>query len=258
MIRGEEQIERGDVARLHQPRQRLRRQDELSAQRAELYRIRALALEAARIVEAGWIRGGWFGYRVGDPTEDLSFDERDSARVPHVAIINEMFARRHFPGEDPIGRTLITGMAQLPSEIVGVVADVHHHGLDRAAEPEIYVPYAQASVESMTVLLRSGGDLASLAGAAREAVWRIDDQLPLDDTGPVIELVRGSVSGHRMRALVLNAFAWVALGLAALGISDVTRVGGCTRCTDEQWYSHRREPGVGRQAGVIVRGRRHA
>jgi hypothetical protein len=48
------------------------------------------------------------------------FDERDSARVPHVVIINETFARRHFPGEDPIGRTLITGMGQLPSRIVGV------------------------------------------------------------------------------------------------------------------------------------------
>lgn len=52
--------------------------------------------------------------------------------------------------------------------------------------------------------------------------------------------------------------AAVAARLAALGISDVTRVGGCTRCTAEQWFSHRREPGVGRQAGVIVRGRRHA
>jgi hypothetical protein len=51
---------------LRRARQHLRRQDELSAQRAELHGIRALALEAARIVDAGWIRGGWFGYRVGD------------------------------------------------------------------------------------------------------------------------------------------------------------------------------------------------
>jgi hypothetical protein len=52
------------------------------------------------------------------------FDERDNSRVPHVVIVNETFARRHFPGENPIGRTLVTGMAQLPSQIVGVVADV--------------------------------------------------------------------------------------------------------------------------------------
>src|SRR6185369_10685742 len=52
------------------------------------------------------------------------FDTRDSSTVPHVAIVNETFARRFFPGVDPIGRTLVTGMAQLPSQIVGLVADV--------------------------------------------------------------------------------------------------------------------------------------
>jgi putative ABC transport system permease protein len=47
------------------------------------------------------------------------FDERDSARVPHVVIINESFARQYFPGEDPVGRTLVTGMGQLPSQSSG-------------------------------------------------------------------------------------------------------------------------------------------
>ena len=58
------------------------------------------------------------------------FDERDNTRVPHVVIINETFARRHFPGEDPIGRTLVTGMAQRPAQVVGVVADI------RGEQPE--------------------------------------------------------------------------------------------------------------------------
>ncbi len=58
------------------------------------------------------------------------FDERDNTRVPHVVIINDTFARRHFPGEDPIGRTLVTGMAQRPSQVVGVVADI------RGEQPE--------------------------------------------------------------------------------------------------------------------------
>ena len=61
------------------------------------------------------------------------FDERDSARVPHVVIVNETFARQHFPGEDPVGRTLITGMGQLPSQIVGVVADVRSTSLNDTA-----------------------------------------------------------------------------------------------------------------------------
>jgi hypothetical protein len=52
------------------------------------------------------------------------FDERDNTRVPHVVIINETFARRHFPGEDSIGRSLVTGMAQRAARVVGVIADI--------------------------------------------------------------------------------------------------------------------------------------
>src|SRR5262245_55087840 len=71
------------------------------------------------------------------------FDERDSARVPHVVIVNETFARRNFPGENPIGRTLITGMAQLPSQIVGVVADVRSTSLNTPPEPDYFLPALQ-------------------------------------------------------------------------------------------------------------------
>lgn len=56
----------------------------------------------------------------------------------------------------------------------------------------------------------------------------------------------------------LDLPAAVVAQLATAGIEQVTRVGGCTRCTPSRWYSHRREPGAGRQAGVVVRGRRHA
>ncbi len=58
------------------------------------------------------------------------FDERDNTRVPHVVIINDTFARRFFPGENPIGRTLVTGMAQRPSQVVGVVADIRGEQLN--------------------------------------------------------------------------------------------------------------------------------
>src|SRR5262245_158233 len=57
------------------------------------------------------------------------FDERDNTRTPHVVIINESFARALFPGEDPIGRTLVTGMAQRPAQVVGIVADIRGENL---------------------------------------------------------------------------------------------------------------------------------
>ena len=71
------------------------------------------------------------------------FDERDNTRVPHVVIINETFARRLFPGEDPIGRTLVTGMAQRPAQVVGVVADIRGENLNTPPEPEYFLPVLQ-------------------------------------------------------------------------------------------------------------------
>ena len=83
------------------------------------------------------------------------FDERDSARVPHVVIVNETFARRHFPGEDPIGRTLITGMGQLPSQIVGVVADVRSTGLNTPPEADYFLPALQRPETFTNILVRT-------------------------------------------------------------------------------------------------------
>src|SRR5262249_23687767 len=71
------------------------------------------------------------------------FDERASSTVPHVVIINEAFARRHFPGVDPLGRTLVTGMAQLPSQVVGIVADVRSTNLSTPPGPDYFLPALQ-------------------------------------------------------------------------------------------------------------------
>src|SRR5204863_6616174 len=67
------------------------------------------------------------------------FDERDSSRVPHVVIVNETFARRFLPGENPIGHTLVTGMGQLPSQVVGVVSDVRSTTLNAPPEADYFL-----------------------------------------------------------------------------------------------------------------------
>ena len=94
------------------------------------------------------------------------FDERDSARVPHVVIVNETFARQHFPGEDPVGRTLITGMGQLPSQIVGVVADVRSTSLNTPPEADYFLPALQRPETFTNILVRTNVS-ARRDGAAR-------------------------------------------------------------------------------------------
>ncbi len=87
------------------------------------------------------------------------FDRRDSSTVPHTVVINEAFAQQYFPGvANPIGRTLITGMGQLPSEVVGVVADVRAQNLNTPPAPDYFLPALQRPETFTNVIVRTRGD----------------------------------------------------------------------------------------------------
>src|SRR6185436_9988759 len=105
--------------------------------------------------------------------------ERDSSRVPHVVIVSETFARRHFPGETPIGRTLVTGMAQLPSQIVGVVADVRSASLNAPPGPDYFLPALQRPEAFTNILVRTNVSFSAMLPAVREALRSVDPELPL-------------------------------------------------------------------------------
>ena len=107
------------------------------------------------------------------------FDERDSARMPHVAIINATFAQRHFPGENPLGRTLVTGMGQREAQIVGVVADVRSTGLNTPPEADYFLPALQRPETFTNILVRSTLAPAAMAPLVREALRGVDPDLPL-------------------------------------------------------------------------------
>jgi len=149
------------------------------------------------------------------------FDEHDSARVPHVAIVNETFARRHFPGEDPIGRTLITGMAQLPSQIVGVVADVRSSGLNTPPEADYFLPALQRPEAFTNILVRTNVGAAAMTPLVREALRAVDPDLPLLQPQELTTRIALTVANRKLALRLLEAFAVLALVLATLGVYSV-------------------------------------
>jgi predicted permease len=149
------------------------------------------------------------------------FDERDSARVPHVAIINETFARQHFPGEDPIGRTLITGMGARPSQIIGVVADVRSTGLNTPPEADYFLPALQRPETFTNILVRADMGPAAMAPLVREALRAVDPDLPLLQPETLTARIAQTVANRKLALVLLAAFAALALVLASLGVYSV-------------------------------------
>jgi len=150
-----------------------------------------------------------------------TFAEREPA--PMVAVVDEAFAQRHFPEEDPIGRSIHirnSGDGGI-YEIVGVVGEVRNAGLDAAAAPTMYVPFEQDAFSTMWVMVKTADDPLQLAAAARLAVRDVDPSLPAFAMFPLENVVWESVAQRRFTMLLLVIFAVVALLLAAVGLYGV-------------------------------------
>jgi putative ABC transport system permease protein len=150
------------------------------------------------------------------------FNDQDTEKSRLVAIVDQAFVDKHFPGEDPIGRGIDIGNGSDGFyEIVGVVGNVHHEGLDATPNPTMYVPYKQDVFSSMWILARTNGEPSQLAGSARQLVRAIDPALPAYGMGPLTEAVTESVAQRRFSMLLLTLFAGIALFLAAVGLYGV-------------------------------------
>jgi putative ABC transport system permease protein len=151
------------------------------------------------------------------------FSERDLPGAPAVAIINQTFANKIFPGEDPVGKHVDFrwDTAAGYQEIVGVVGDVKHDGLELPTDPEIYVPYTQRPDPAFTVTLRTQADPLAMLGAAREQVSQLDANLAIARPQTLEQVLAASVADKRLRLLLLGAFALLALFLAASGLYGV-------------------------------------
>jgi len=169
-----------------------------------------------RVISSDYFRAMGIPLRKG-----RAFTEDDTAEAPPVGIINESMAHRYWPDEDPIGKRLKIDSEDPWMEIVGVVGDVKHLGLDSKSRSELYVPYFRDPWPFMTIVVRSGPGSAGLAAAMRNEVWAVDKDLPVPDIRPMEQLLAASVARRRFNMLLLGIFGAIALVLAAVGIYGV-------------------------------------
>jgi len=149
------------------------------------------------------------------------FTEQDDEKAPRVAIINETFARRFWPGEDPLGKRFSQGSPESPKmQVVGVIEDGKYAGLNEAPQPYVCRPLSQAYVGGNTLIARTDGDLQKLLAVVRGEVRQLDPHLPA--SGKLLtERMALPLLPVRMAAVLFGSFGVLALALAAIGTYGV-------------------------------------
>jgi len=148
-----------------------------------------------------------------------AFEPADSARGG-ATIVNQAFARRFFPNQDPVGRTLRFGPRE-SATIVGVAADVRNKALDAKAEEEIYLPFAQMPSSYLDIAVRARAAPAPLISMVRAELRAMDPQQPLSRVLTMEQILDGEVAPRRFQATLLGSLASIALLLAMVGIYGV-------------------------------------
>jgi putative ABC transport system permease protein len=153
-------------------------------------------------------------------------DERDRIGTPMVAMVSESFARRFWPGQDPIGkrvRRVVSAGAAPWLTVVGVVGDVMDNGLGADLGPMLYVPYFQQNTPTARISLtvRTASDPLAVANAVQKAVWSVDPVQPIDRIRSLDSALADSVAQPRFRTLLMAIFGFFGLTLACLGVYSV-------------------------------------
>ena len=145
------------------------------------------------------------------------FDRQDA---PPVALINETLARRYWPDEDPVGKKITARfLGQIrTAEIIGIVGDVRHRGLDSEPRPEFFLPLLQSPYGSMTYVIRAAGAPLPLLPGVKQEIWAVNKNLPFSSVATMEDLLSRSTDERRFNLLLLGTFAAIALVLAGIGI----------------------------------------
>jgi putative ABC transport system permease protein len=151
------------------------------------------------------------------------FSEADAHGSGVLAVVNEALARTVFSGQEPIGKHILNFGPQVNDiQIVGVVGNVRHVGLDTPPRPEVYLPFGQGHWPSVFMVVRSQvSEPLALAMAAQSAVARVNKDIPLANLRTMDEVIASSVQPRRFVMQLLSIFAGMAMLLAAIGLYGV-------------------------------------
>ena len=154
---------------------------------------------------------------------------RDTPAAQKIAVVNQSFAQKFFPGQNPIGKQFYFGDEDDPErgedlEIVGVIGDVKYESARDEAGPTAYRPILQvedSDAYSSNLQIRATGDAASLAPEVRLAIAEVDDKLPISGITTLREQLKGSLDQEKLLAQLVSFFGLLALLLACIGLYGV-------------------------------------
>jgi putative ABC transport system permease protein len=151
-----------------------------------------------------------------------AFDTRETGTGTRRVIINQTLANKHFPGEDPIGKSIVVNWNdEGPDEIIGIVGDVRQQDLETEARATIYWPPSRFTYPFMTIAIRTAADPRNVVSPAVAALRDMDPNVAAADIKTMDEIIDVSVAQRRLTMLLLSIFAGLALVLAAVGIYGV-------------------------------------
>jgi predicted permease len=182
-----------------------------------------------RIVTPGYL--GAMGMRL---KQGRDFSWQDGENKEPVVIINEAAARRHWPGQDVVGRMALTtgNGGWQATRVVGVIADVREHSLETSTDPEMYLPVWQAGPEGAELVVRTKLPPEALATSVMKTLRALNPSQPAAELRPLQQIVDQSVSPRRFFMLLVGVFAALGLLLASLGIFGIISY-SVTRQTQE-------------------------
>ncbi len=162
---------------------------------------------------------------------------QDTAKSPHVCVINEAFAKRFFPDRDPIGRHITEkfGDKKNVMEVIGIAKNARDHRLNGDVPPRFFIPADQGMQgpnEWSNFEIRTAGNPEQMQESVRKAVLALNQDLPVGEGRPLVESLDRTTAQPRMIARLCTTFGIIALLLAATGLYGVLSYGVAQRTNE--------------------------